>query len=457
MSVNFGFSFPALAQYGGGGNNPFGQLGPTLDMSFVDGATGVTNLNDPNGYTLTTNFITPEYQVAAQYTIWETNVGLVSKTFADIITFTRASSATFVGSNGLIQSATTNTPRFDYDPVTLAAKGLLIEEQRTNGFLYSQDFTNAYWNYSNAVTITANVTTAPDGTATGNLVVPNAGTVNARTGRNSAGTGGVNRTYSFYVKANGIQYITVNTSSSVYGTCFDIINGTKIDPTSGVVGTPSITNAGNGWWRVTHTTATGTIPTILPGTTFVRKGTSDTDTFNGTDGFYIWGAQWEDTVIFATSYIPTVASQVTRSQDFASVNTLSPWYNSSAGTFFVEVQSDAPANGSNLMGFAAKQGATGLAFLYNGGNYRSGGASINLGFTQGVSSKYALAYTNGVDRAGARDGGAVLTSLALTDFSLIDSVSMSNFSGAAPAVTRIKRFAYYPRRLSNAELQAITA
>jgi len=46
--------------------------------------------------------------------------------------FTRASTATFVGSNGLIQSAAINAARFDHDPVTLACKGLLIEESRTN-------------------------------------------------------------------------------------------------------------------------------------------------------------------------------------------------------------------------------------------------------------------------------------------------------------------------------------
>jgi len=47
-------------------------------------------------------------------------------------TFTRASTATFVGSNGLIQSAAINAARFDHDPVTLVSKGLLMEESRTN-------------------------------------------------------------------------------------------------------------------------------------------------------------------------------------------------------------------------------------------------------------------------------------------------------------------------------------
>jgi len=47
-------------------------------------------------------------------------------------TFTRASTATFVGSDGLIQSAAINQARFDHNPVTLASLGLLMEESRTN-------------------------------------------------------------------------------------------------------------------------------------------------------------------------------------------------------------------------------------------------------------------------------------------------------------------------------------
>lgn len=53
------------------------------------------------------------------------------------ITFARATTATFIGSDGLIQSAAIDAPRFDYDPVTLAAKGLLVEETRTNLLLNS--------------------------------------------------------------------------------------------------------------------------------------------------------------------------------------------------------------------------------------------------------------------------------------------------------------------------------
>jgi hypothetical protein len=53
------------------------------------------------------------------------------------IAFTRSTTGTFIGSNGLIQSAAINAPRFDYNPTTLAPLGLLMEEGRTNLFLNS--------------------------------------------------------------------------------------------------------------------------------------------------------------------------------------------------------------------------------------------------------------------------------------------------------------------------------
>lgn len=55
--------------------------------------------------------------------------------------FTRASAGTFVGSNGLIQSAAVNAARFDHDPVTGVCRGLLIEESRTNLLLQSDTLT----------------------------------------------------------------------------------------------------------------------------------------------------------------------------------------------------------------------------------------------------------------------------------------------------------------------------
>jgi hypothetical protein len=54
-----------------------------------------------------------------------------------LVTLTRASSGTYVGSDGLIKTATTNEARFDHNPTTGESLGLLVEEQRTNLLLNS--------------------------------------------------------------------------------------------------------------------------------------------------------------------------------------------------------------------------------------------------------------------------------------------------------------------------------
>lgn len=459
MSVNFGFSFPALAQYGGGGNNPFGQLGPTLDMSFVDGATGVTNLNDPNGYTLTTNFITPEYQVAAQYTIWETNVGLVSKTFADIITFTRASSATFVGSNGLIQSATTNTPRFDYDPVTLAANGLLIEGQRTNLFIRSDDF--SAWAQLN-VTVTADSTVSPDGTSNADTIALNAGTATKYVGLVATGAT-VPCVMTVYAKAGTHSFIQLmNTGDSSAFANFDMSTG--VVGTKGGKVTSSISAAGNGWYRcvaVFDATATITTTFRVYGAETASSGYGGNTTSTG--NFFLWGAQLE-AGSFATSYIPTVASQVTRSADAASVNTLSPWYNATEGTIYVET--GPTADNTYPTGAVFTDGTTSNNILIQGANpatsqqfyiVSGGAAQVNLA-TQTFSStltKTAAAYKAN-DFAYSTQGAAVSTDVA-GSVPTVSQLVIGAERTSNPFNGTIRRITYYPRRLSNAELQAITA
>jgi len=91
------------------------------------------------------------------------------------ITFSRVgATATLVNSTGLVESVAADTPRFDYDQITLACKGLLIEEQRTNLLQRSDDFANAYWSKLDS-TISSNAITAPDGTLTADKFIPNSG------------------------------------------------------------------------------------------------------------------------------------------------------------------------------------------------------------------------------------------------------------------------------------------
>jgi len=86
----------------------------------------------------------------------------------DKLTYT-GGNGTFVGSDGFIQPATTNVPRFDHDPVTGESLGLLVEESRTNLIVGSEKFNVSPWINSGA-TITPNAGIAPNGTTTATRV-----------------------------------------------------------------------------------------------------------------------------------------------------------------------------------------------------------------------------------------------------------------------------------------------
>ena len=381
------------------------------------------------------------------------------------ITFTRGSTATFVGSNGLIQSAATNTPRFDYDPVTLAAKGLLIEEARTNLLTYSSDWTNAFWQKSN-ITVTASATTSPDGTVNAMKL---AATATAAANLFSTGTAvaATSATYSIYVKqgtgattANnfGIRNNTTSTSL-VFGT---------LNYSTGIwtysVGSTGVTvsNAGNGWWRLQITATSG----ITSGDSLACYAGFISVSQTAGDFLYAYGAQLE-AGSFATSYIPTVASQVTRSADVATMTgtNFSSWYNQTAGTFVVSADT-LYSNASDLATirsvFTADNGTTSnLHRIYQyaniyGANTIAGGVNqsdISLSSIV-VNTPAKLAYAYAVnDFSAARDGilGTPDTSGSLP------SPTQLSFGARFPVNGHIRQIAYYNTRLSNTQLQALTA
>jgi len=472
MSVGFGFSLPALAQYGGGGNNPFGQLGPTLDLSF---AGTVTDTNDPNGYTLNTNFITPQYQVAADYTIWETNVGLVSKTFSQIITFTRASTATYFDSAGVLQSAAIDAPRLDFNPSTLAAQGLLIEESRTNSIR----------NNTMQGAVAGTPGTAPTNwvvsTATGNLTtreIVGTGTENGITyvdvrfvtsgaftasiyADSSTGVAALNGqtwTSSFYIKLAGGSLTNLTMRLSIVendsgGNFLAGADSAAFVPTSAALRTQRFaqtytnTNASTAfeWGRIKFEfTGAGDV-TLRIGLPQLEQGA------------------------FATSVIPTTTTALTRSADVASVNTLSPWFNASAGTIYVEAQKIANETATafprlvcfddgTLLNAIQIVWNTGVSRLY--GNIQAAGVTqADLGAngtTQTNVNKIAFGFAAN-DFAASVNGAAVSTDVSGT----VPTVTAMGIGATTASVSRvsswIRRITYYPRKLSSAELQALTA
>jgi hypothetical protein len=391
------------------------------------------------------------------------------------ITFSRASTATYFNSLGVLTTANNNVARFDYNPSTLAAQGLLIEEQRTNLLTYSADFANAAWTKTRS-SITSNTIVAPDGTLTGDKLVEDASASASHSIRSTGATisVGSNTSFSVFAKASERTAIVlrVNNAADSIWCAFNLSTGTvgtAANSGTGSGATGSIISVGNGWYRctvsgVTSTTAASVQAIIYPAvSTTDPTNTSIIYTGDGTSGIFIWGAQLEAGA-FATSYIPTTTTALTRNADVASMTgtNFSSWYNASEGTLFAQSQTaqayaaGVPARVSIDDGTISNRIA-----MRNGNNFSSvvtvsGSPVAGLELTAWNSNitKQAIAYKVD-DFAYTTNGASVVT----------------DTSGAIPSVNRlgigltgtqnflngtISRIAYYPVRVTNAQLQALT-
>jgi hypothetical protein len=184
-----------------------------------------------------------------------------------------------------------NEPRFDYDPVTLAARGLLIEESRTNLLTYSEQFDNAAWTKTNA-TVTANAAVAPDGATTADLLLDNTTNDIHRIFNSFSATSGAAYTMSLFIKAGTSTRNVGLLFGSGFGEKAAIFNpatGAIVAFTSGV--TASIQAFSNGWYRAIMT-ATSDATTSATAQIYICESAAVGYVGNGT-GHYIWGAQCE--------------------------------------------------------------------------------------------------------------------------------------------------------------------
>jgi hypothetical protein len=214
-----------------------------------------------------------------------------------------------------------NIPRIDYSSGTAS---LLVEPQRTNLLLRSEEFDNAYW-VKQEINVTANATTAPNGTLTADSVIPTTNTGTHQIYR-SAVTSGIH-TMSVYVKANGYDTIQIlDFANGANGAIFNVTTGTV---TNKGTGTGTIVSVGDGWYLCSATA-------ITTGIRFYIPTSAGNFTGNGTSGLYLWGAQLE-AGSYATSYIPTVASISTRNQDVISKTGISNLIGQTEGTVYAEI------------------------------------------------------------------------------------------------------------------------
>ena len=391
------------------------------------------------------------------------------------ITFTRASTGTYVGSNGTLRTAGINEARFDHSPLTLESLGLLVEEARTNLLVRSEEFENVAWTPSNAATPTANIAVAPNGTLTADKIITNNGLSSGLVFQTFALSASTTYTFSAYAKAVEWGWTTLqlrgpeNVSA---GAWFDLTNGSVGTIDAGVSAT--IQAVGNGWYRcaVTKTTSTGVSTSRQR--IYTTNANSVFTTGDGTSGIYVWGAQLEEGA-FPTSYIPTTSATATRAADVASItgSNFSSWYRQNAGTFFwsgslynTQYSNQNPfriTEGTNLRGIGFGLDArTGTDDAYFSTRNNTDITSVNSSFPFVIgNSNIRIGGAFETDVAASFNGSAPTVASPVYVFGTENQMEIMGSKGTSGTNNsyngHTRRLTYWPWRLSNATLQALTS
>ncbi len=362
------------------------------------------------------------------------------------ITFTRASTASYFDSAGVMRTATTNTPRWDYDPATLTLRGLLIEEARENRTLQSADLSNAAWqkagaNGPAAPTVTGNQAVAPDGTTTASRIalpaISGAGAVSFVQQPLAAGASVALWTFSIYLKGSvgGEQ-----TYVCIYDGISNYIAKQRVTLTTS-------------WQRYTITSPSNL--TTAAWYTFIGTDLRDAgETSTPAATIYAWGGQMEQGA-FATSYIPTTSAAVTRAAEQCYIPSAS-WF--SSYTYSLAVEFDTALIARTVAGISDTVFAN-ASYIANGAFVRSASVS-GTAVTAGPVNKQCATLVPSTTIRICNNGGAVFTNSSGVAAAQTTATRMS--IGCSPWALdnqlcgHIRRVAYYARILTDAEMQTVT-
>jgi hypothetical protein len=351
-------------------------------------------------------------------------------------------------------------PRLTYNPVNPTAPSLLMEPQRTNLALYSEQFDNAAWSQTRG-TITANAIASPDGYTNADLWAQNTGeTTAAALLQNISVTSGTAYSLSVFAKKQNKNFLGIRANSvSSIPSYFDLENGTlgDINP----LHTAKIEDYGNGWYRCSISYTTNS--TIAGHIFYPTDGSSLTVTDSG--GIYLFGAMHE-AGSYGTSYIPTLGAAVTRLADAASKTGISSLIGQTEGTLYVEFSTQPEGNydsrisisdvTTNNWVFLGKDGPVYRAYVKGSGSVAYSNTSEGI-LDSGIV-KMAIAYKNN-DIAYYFNGTQRLSSNSISFSGTLDSLIFgNNFNiGAVEESMKINQALLFPTRLDNATLATLTS
>ena len=388
--------------------------------------------------------------------------------------FTRASIATRVNEQGVIEEVASGIPRIDY---TSGFGSWLLEPQSTNLFERSEEFDNSYWTKNN-LSVTPNQLVSPNGSTNADKVILDSGTNNINGGlfREISTTASTQYAFSIFAKKGEYRYGTIGFgSTSSNGFHFDLEQGIILSEFNASAQYTNVSKEmidyGNGWYKLivvtTDDIGSSRFIGIRPHNT-VPTATNNNypSTGDGTSGIYVWGAQLEQKS-FATSYTKTEGSTVTRSADVANNSGNADLFNDSEGVLYAEIAalvndltvrcisiSDGSLDNSIRIAYQTISNSINFRIRSNGVSSHSTNRDVSdiTEFAK-VAYKYksggSSAFINGFKRS------TLVSSFAFTN--ALNQLRFENGSGSQDFYGNTKELAVFKEALTDAELETLTS
>ena len=358
----------------------------------------------------------------------------------------------------------TNLPRIDY---TGGEGHWLFEPQSTNLITQSENFSSVNW-AKNRSLISSDVVTSPSGIVDADKFIGSSASGDKKISDTVSVVSGDKYTFSIFAKKAEFDGLALRLNTIGFPSGYVLFNlDTGVGTSIGEVDSFLSEDYGNGWWRLSATsTADATLNCNME--LLLANNGAITYVGNNVDGVYIWGAQVE-ALSFATSYIPTSGSTVTRLQDAAFGAGSSDLINSTEGVLYAEIEALADdgtnriislfkdGDATNRINIFYTSGSNKMKFIVRINNTNVFNTSITLSDIANYN-KVALSfkenefkvYINGVKEAEQLSG-------SIYPINTLDKLNFDQSGGNLPFYGKTKCVAVFKEALTDDELECLTS
>ena len=374
----------------------------------------------------------------------------------------RPSGASYTDAAGVMQMAAADQPRIDYDPVTLAPLGLLIEAAGTNLMAWSEEMTSGRW-----LTVQNGMSTpvpGPRGAAAAYRFVPAAGSTSNQRLKSPAVSATAGSVYSMqaWMRAVGCRYVSITGPTVGISAVVDLVAGT-------ITGAGARIAASFGGWHLILIEGRSAPSTASDGINFWASDAAGTVAFagDGVAGFELWHPQLEAGAR-ATSYIPTAGGPATRAADVLAPLSLSGLWAAAGGiggTILMDVDADGPVNTTRgYLWVVSDAGLSRLALrAWNQGvsddscKIVAGDGTVNTDTLIATAlrgrQRIAVSYINGAAPLVSMSGAVVVTSAR----NYVHDPANTTITFGGGFYGHLRSIRIYRRPMTGAQLQALTA